>query len=259
VLLAGVKCQSCKYVGGKTEFINNNNRCPKCGSHVSGIGGTPVQSAKCPKCGNAWDKVYCSNCGHKKWGAIISYLLCGGGVTFFLIYNVLTRGNLFGGLDESLFGFWLTGAMLCFLGPGLLLLGIHLAMTRPQQYAKSSQKRQEGQKVNGENLSDILANSESNKPTDLPAVSRKNLALDQLGAYVTELPEVSDERIKNLLQQLQSPMAYIRESALNDISRTKTADSRIINAIEILAASDRVDTIQDIAKRTLNILKNENP
>jgi hypothetical protein len=38
VLLSGVKCEACGYVGGKTEFIKNNNRCPKCGSkaHIPG-------------------------------------------------------------------------------------------------------------------------------------------------------------------------------------------------------------------------------
>lgn len=34
VLLSGVKCEACKYVGGKTEFINNGHRCPKCNSTV---------------------------------------------------------------------------------------------------------------------------------------------------------------------------------------------------------------------------------
>jgi len=40
VLLSGVKCQACQYVGSKTEFINNNNLCPKCGSilQISGMG-----------------------------------------------------------------------------------------------------------------------------------------------------------------------------------------------------------------------------
>lgn len=35
VLLSGVKCQACNYVGGKSEFINNGHRCPKCGSSVT--------------------------------------------------------------------------------------------------------------------------------------------------------------------------------------------------------------------------------
>ena len=33
-LLSGVRCEACRYVGGKSEFINNNHRCPKCNSKV---------------------------------------------------------------------------------------------------------------------------------------------------------------------------------------------------------------------------------
>lgn len=34
VLLCGVKCEACGYVGGKQEFIDRGHRCPKCGSSV---------------------------------------------------------------------------------------------------------------------------------------------------------------------------------------------------------------------------------
>ena len=34
VLLRGVRCQSCNYVGGKNEFVVNGDCCPKCGSLV---------------------------------------------------------------------------------------------------------------------------------------------------------------------------------------------------------------------------------
>ena len=34
VPLSGVRCESCKYIGEKSEFINNNHRCPKCNSKV---------------------------------------------------------------------------------------------------------------------------------------------------------------------------------------------------------------------------------
>ena len=39
VLLSGVKCENCGYIGGKSEFINNNHHCPKCNSavHVPGV------------------------------------------------------------------------------------------------------------------------------------------------------------------------------------------------------------------------------
>ncbi|WP_420628186.1 hypothetical protein [Candidatus Leptofilum sp.] len=33
-IISGVKCNSCSYVGGKSEFISNNHRCPKCNSIV---------------------------------------------------------------------------------------------------------------------------------------------------------------------------------------------------------------------------------
>ena len=32
VLLSGIKCEACGYLGGKSEFIINNHRCPKCNS-----------------------------------------------------------------------------------------------------------------------------------------------------------------------------------------------------------------------------------
>jgi hypothetical protein len=46
VLLSGVRCDNCKYIGSKTEYILNNHRCPKCGKNVyipaaSGNDGTP--------------------------------------------------------------------------------------------------------------------------------------------------------------------------------------------------------------------------
>ena len=34
-LLSGVKCQNCGYAAAKSVFINNNHRCPKCGSVVN--------------------------------------------------------------------------------------------------------------------------------------------------------------------------------------------------------------------------------
>jgi hypothetical protein len=34
-ILSGVHCENCNYTGGKTEFIENNNRCPKCNSVAS--------------------------------------------------------------------------------------------------------------------------------------------------------------------------------------------------------------------------------
>jgi hypothetical protein len=79
-------------------------------------------------------------------------------------------------------------------------------------------------------------------------------ALDKLGAYVAELPEVSDETINKLLQGFQDPMAYNREAALKEVGQAKLTDPRIIRAMEILATSDRIDSIRDIAKRVLDTL-----
>jgi len=120
-LLSGVKCESCKYVGTKSEFTNNNNRCPKCGSHVSGIGGTPAQAAKCPRCGNAWNKIYCGNCGHKSWLGIIGLLFTGAVFTWFLIIGILD--------DQPIFS--LESAAICIFGPGLLFLSIYFMFKRP--------------------------------------------------------------------------------------------------------------------------------
>jgi len=39
VLLSGVRCDGCGYTDSKEAFINNNHRCPKCGSVVYQGGG----------------------------------------------------------------------------------------------------------------------------------------------------------------------------------------------------------------------------
>ena len=77
---------------------------------------------------------------------------------------------------------------------------------------------------------------------------------DRLGAQVAELPDVSDERVNRLLNGLQDRMAYKREAALNEIGREKLIDPRIVGTIKTLAASDRVDTIREIAQRVLDSL-----
>lgn len=40
VILAGVRCSGCGHTDTKETFINNNHRCPKCGSAVYSGGGT---------------------------------------------------------------------------------------------------------------------------------------------------------------------------------------------------------------------------
>jgi rubrerythrin len=41
---AHVQCQGCRYTAHANEFINNNDRCPKCGSIVSVPGGSDSAS-----------------------------------------------------------------------------------------------------------------------------------------------------------------------------------------------------------------------
>lgn len=68
-------------------------------------------------------------------------------------------------------------------------------------------------------------------------------------------PAHNDKEINALIERLQDPMAYIRESALKDINRRIISDPRIIEFIEKLATSDRVDTNRNLAKKTLITLK----
>jgi uncharacterized RDD family membrane protein YckC len=52
VLLSGVRCQGCGYTGTKTEFISNQNLCPKCGRFVrvpgASAGGLPAFKINLP-------------------------------------------------------------------------------------------------------------------------------------------------------------------------------------------------------------------
>lgn len=78
VLLSGVRCEACKYVGGKTEFINNHHRCPKCNStvRIPGSSSAPKAAPKteaCKRCGTLiqtsdWT---CPHCGYTQWGMIV--------------------------------------------------------------------------------------------------------------------------------------------------------------------------------------------
>lgn len=106
---------------------------------------------------------------------------------------------------------------------------------------------------------DVIAPSSSLAPnSESSSIAEENGpetdAGERLGAYVAELPDVSDERVNRLLNGLQDRMAYKREAVLNEIGREKLTDPRIVGAVEILAVSDRVDTIRDIAQRVLDSL-----
>lgn len=68
-------------------------------------------------------------------------------------------------------------------------------------------------------------------------------------------PAGKDKEINALIESLQSPMSYIREATLKDINRRIISDTRIIELVDKLATSDRVDTIRNLAKKTLITLK----
>jgi predicted Zn-ribbon and HTH transcriptional regulator len=65
VLLSGVKCEVCNYLGTKTEFINNGNRCPKCNSAVQG--GLSLEIAKKLTSLASPDTFYFSSPERLKW------------------------------------------------------------------------------------------------------------------------------------------------------------------------------------------------
>jgi ribosomal protein L32 len=72
ILLSGVKCQSCGYVGGKNEFINNNNRCPKCNRAVH-VSTRPAEIIHCKNCGETMKPKdwICLRCGLIRWKKIV--------------------------------------------------------------------------------------------------------------------------------------------------------------------------------------------
>jgi hypothetical protein len=46
VLLSGIKCEACQYIGTKAEFVGNANRCPKCNVVALRLGAsTPARPA----------------------------------------------------------------------------------------------------------------------------------------------------------------------------------------------------------------------
>ena len=54
VLLSGVKCQGCGYTAVKQTFVENNHRCPQCGSIVRIGGGSGVVPAASKNGGNCF-------------------------------------------------------------------------------------------------------------------------------------------------------------------------------------------------------------
>jgi hypothetical protein len=78
-----------------------------------------------------------------------------------------------------------------------------------------------------------------------------------LGAYVANLPTTSDDETNRLLQGFQNPMAYIRESAINDTIHSKLNDPRIMTALEILATTDQNESIRGLARKAFDLLRQE--
>ena len=73
--LAGIKCQTCGFIGSETDFAGD--RCPKCRSVVRVSRQKPTSAAPkmetCKGCGRSikssdWT---CPHCGHTQWGYIV--------------------------------------------------------------------------------------------------------------------------------------------------------------------------------------------
>lgn len=90
VLLSGVRCQACAYVGSKTEFIQNNHRCPKCHSIVRVPAQNTPKETTCNKCGKIMGsgEVTCPHCGHTQWGTVIGVGVMGLGLLSALWWNL---------------------------------------------------------------------------------------------------------------------------------------------------------------------------
>ena len=74
---------------------------------------------------------------------------------------------------------------------------------------------------------------------------------------IAALSTTTDDKVNSLLQRFQDPMAYIRESAVNEVEWSGINDQRIVDALEILAASDHNESIRKIARRALDALNQE--
>ena len=82
-ILSGVRCQACKYVGAKSEFINNGHRCPKCNSIVY-ISGTRVQPPT-PRATHSSTPVTIAASNKSPFlAALLSYFLLGGAGQIYL-------------------------------------------------------------------------------------------------------------------------------------------------------------------------------
>ena len=87
VMLLSVKCNACGYVGSKTEFENNENRCPKCNT-VSNLFGGASGFANCRKCGKRFGSGdrYCATCGTIRWIKLWPGVIGSGAVALLYAY-----------------------------------------------------------------------------------------------------------------------------------------------------------------------------
>jgi predicted amidophosphoribosyltransferase len=79
--LAGIKCQSCGFVGSESDFAGD--RCPKCRSVVRvNRQQSTSKPERCAKCGQPMQsgEVTCAHCGYTRWGQIVVVAILGLGL-----------------------------------------------------------------------------------------------------------------------------------------------------------------------------------
>jgi hypothetical protein len=103
VLLSGVKCEACGYIGGKTEFINNNHRCPKCNS-ITYIPGAPRPSTSRPSAPNKRLTGYSGS--RERPGCVTAYV-----ILLWIAAVLIALGGIVTGINEKQFGIVIGGVV----------------------------------------------------------------------------------------------------------------------------------------------------
>jgi hypothetical protein len=94
---------------------------------------------------------------------------------------------------------------------------------------------------------------------DIPNPEPTPRSLPDLGIYAADLPASGDERLDRVLRNLQDPLAHKREAAIREAQQSRLNDERVITALDIVANTDRNETIRDMARRTLETLQEIGP